>query len=732
MPFSSPNINIGRFRTFLITLLVVLFCASLPAQQQVGLKLYYPTKSAYNHWGHLASGDTVAIGYYRFSKSPSDPRSYALTSLELYPISNHASRWFVDELRLYRDDGDKIFNRADVLVHSSITIAPLPLQDEGVIPLNIAIDTVQLDATKYLWIVACMHDWRDADPENLEITTGAGGPDQFWFGIDTLGGFTVYPSATANFSHDPQSRFYYQAKNLPVTIRNNFATIAEDDSIRRNMFFPNYQPLNTAGGKQQRLTDLTFFADVHLPLTTTNNEFKLSAAAFDIGFDNTILELDTTGFALGEAWGADPGYWVSDTLVYRSDQPTDPTRSVYHFSGRLQNSLTDTAQWRQINNQPVTRFKFRVIRPGISPIYILNEDLRDNFNIRYHTYRILQNGTNPADRYDGWAKFILGDCIYATAAKARADYQHMGDSQVTWEDITLLAEYIWLGRSHSNWHARFDIGSAGSLDPDQLVSDDTTNFFDLLMLVRNYRRTYQGAFLQKVQADGKSLPLTLELVPEGSENGFDCYAVNIQNASNIAALQIKLTYASCGEEMITVQPSAWLEQMSNRHLFLQAPVGKGQIDLNLLFPDIPLDGKGTLCRIRLQQTHSVAPALKITEVIARDADLRPIELAPFSAELPTTLPHQTLLVSNYPNPFNARTFITLQIGSEADGDYSIRIFDTGGNLVREFPRQKLSSGLYRFWWDGRNDLHAPVASGLYFILITGKKHSQSHKMLLLR
>ena len=96
-------------------------------------------------------------------------------------------------------------------------------------------------------------------------------------------------------------------------------------------------------------------------------------------------------------------------------------------------------------------------------------------------------------------------------------------------------------------------------------------------------------------------------------------------------------------------------------------------------------------------------------------------------------PKETALLSNYPNPFNPETWIPYQLSEPAD--VSISIYAADGRLVRTLDLGHQPVGIYESrarsaYWDGRNALGEPVASGVYFYTLTAGEFTATRKMLI--
>ena len=98
-----------------------------------------------------------------------------------------------------------------------------------------------------------------------------------------------------------------------------------------------------------------------------------------------------------------------------------------------------------------------------------------------------------------------------------------------------------------------------------------------------------------------------------------------------------------------------------------------------------------------------------------------------------TVPKTTALLANYPNPFNPETWIPYQLSEPAE--VSLTIYDVQGRLVRALDIGHQGTGLYQSrsraaYWDGRNMMGEPVASGLYFYTLTAGEFTATRKLLI--
>ena len=98
-------------------------------------------------------------------------------------------------------------------------------------------------------------------------------------------------------------------------------------------------------------------------------------------------------------------------------------------------------------------------------------------------------------------------------------------------------------------------------------------------------------------------------------------------------------------------------------------------------------------------------------------------------------PKETALLPNYPNPFNPETWIPYQLATPAD--VRISIYSADGTLIRTLDLGHQPVGIYQSrsraaYWDGRNTVGEPVASGVYFYTLTTGDFNATRKMLILK
>jgi photosystem II stability/assembly factor-like uncharacterized protein len=88
-------------------------------------------------------------------------------------------------------------------------------------------------------------------------------------------------------------------------------------------------------------------------------------------------------------------------------------------------------------------------------------------------------------------------------------------------------------------------------------------------------------------------------------------------------------------------------------------------------------------------------------------------------------PVSLMLDQNFPNPFNSQTEILFSIATK--GHYTLEIYDTKGNRIKQLLDQFLNAGNYNVNYDAEE-----LSSGVYFYRLSGANKSLTRKMILLR
>jgi flagellar hook assembly protein FlgD len=86
----------------------------------------------------------------------------------------------------------------------------------------------------------------------------------------------------------------------------------------------------------------------------------------------------------------------------------------------------------------------------------------------------------------------------------------------------------------------------------------------------------------------------------------------------------------------------------------------------------------------------------------------------------------------FPNPFNPRVTIELNVGNNA-GEVTVEVYDLRGKKVRTLHQGTLPEGLrHGMTWNGQNDNDENLASGVYLVQVKSGSQSVGQKITLVR
>jgi hypothetical protein len=102
-------------------------------------------------------------------------------------------------------------------------------------------------------------------------------------------------------------------------------------------------------------------------------------------------------------------------------------------------------------------------------------------------------------------------------------------------------------------------------------------------------------------------------------------------------------------------------------------------------------------------------------------------------EATTSVPANTALLGNYPNPFNPYTKINFYISPDDSKEtVALNIYNVKGELVTTLMDETLPYGEHSVLWNGKDEENKSVNSGMYLYKLTVGDKTYTHKMLLLK
>ena len=155
------------------------------------------------------------------------------------------------------------------------------------------------------------------------------------------------------------------------------------------------------------------------------------------------------------------------------------------------------------------------------------------------------------------------------------------------------------------------------------------------------------------------------------------------------------------------------------------PVGMGT-DMMWISNDSPLDGIYVGASSGMDLVHHPFDVAMATISEGPTTDVAAVEGA--------GVPEECALGDNYPNPFNASTTITFSIPDRGEAvPVTLSVYNATGQRVTTLVATALGAGEYTATWDGTDDSHQSVSSGVYlYRLRVGREFVETRQMSLLK
>ena len=245
-------------------------------------------------------------------------------------------------------------------------------------------------------------------------------------------------------------------------------------------------------------------------------------------------------------------------------------------------------------------------------------------------------------------------------------------------------------------------------DPLDVNGDGQVTVIDLAIVALSYGTQLPAGISlpADVNADGVVNLLDLTAVAQ---------AIDAQGFSAVTVLSLQEA-----QEAFLAAAAAQAEEIE---AVAEAPTGFATLP-NVLFSRIAYRNvAAALADARLFMTDDVQLGKKLTVLE---------ELLALIAEM-VAIPETKALLPNYPNPFNPETWIPYHLATDAE--VTLTIYNVRGDVVRQLMLGQQAAGIYESrgraaYWDGKNQLGEPVASGVYFYTLTAGDFTATRKLLI--
>jgi hypothetical protein len=94
------------------------------------------------------------------------------------------------------------------------------------------------------------------------------------------------------------------------------------------------------------------------------------------------------------------------------------------------------------------------------------------------------------------------------------------------------------------------------------------------------------------------------------------------------------------------------------------------------------------------------------------------------------VPERYALAQNYPNPFNPAT--TIHYALAKAGHVEVVVYNMLGEVIATLVNSEQNAGYYDVTWNGQNDKHQTVASGIYLYRMRSGDFVDVQKMVFMK
>ncbi|MFQ5753490.1 MAG: alpha-amylase family glycosyl hydrolase, partial [bacterium] len=239
----------------------------------------------------------------------------------------------------------------------------------------------------------------------------------------------------------------------------------------------------------------------------------------------------------------------------------------------------------------------------------------------------------------------------------------------------------------------------GKINWNRPEAESTFDFYQRLVTIRNTFPTFRSSEIKRVASSHSRVYAFLR--PQLDQNGLA--TINFSNNKITASLTINESDLRVSTDSLLAGVTYFMNDVLNDTSYA---VTKSAFN-NFQFELLPWKG---------------AVFILADSVITLVTSVNEPEIV--------TKPGQFHLWQNYPNPFNPSTFIRFEVVESAP--VILEIYNILGRKIRTLLNENKLAGEYTVQWDGKNDVGADMASGVYIMRLTAGNFVNSIKMVKLK
>lgn len=316
-----------------------------------------------------------------------------------------------------------------------------------------------------------------------------------------------------------------------------------------------------------------------------------------------------------------------------------------------------------------------------------------------HYYRVSSTDANGNTVYSKSRTFNTPVLENMDPPNSKGDVN--GDGRILANDAIMtlrIAADIIKPTDYQNW--------AADMNEDDIIRTD-----DAVIIIQKIT----GLAAPGVRPDLSNNKLITIVLSEAHGVAGGCIAVPLmlENISGLAGGNISLCYDQAVLRVLNISAAS--------DVMLAANIAEpGAVDIAFASADMP-NGRAMAEIHFLILADAPSPLLiKASELYGSDAS--PLICRNMDSKFVSWAiqPERSMLMQNFPNPFNPETWIPYRLAQS--GEVTIRIYNSIGQLVRMLDLGYKSAGFYTdqsraAYWDGKNEYGEEVSSGTFFYSI---------------
>ncbi len=419
-------------------------------------------------------------------------------------------------------------------------------------------------------------------------------------------------------------------------------------------------------------------------------------------WDSAVVSLDTVSYA-GSIFSGPNLLFAGSNRFGAGDRVT------------LNASLIDPTNVTVGVGDYIAQLKMRLRKPGHASVQLIGDHVL-SFN----------PGSDPSGVYitphQAEVKAYLGD-----VAAAGMD-ETTGDGKIDFQDLSVWSGSYWSGvapHDMTHYKAKYDIGPTQDGYAFSLPTyDDQINFEDLVVFAITYGQTVRHQLPKVAQPQRQPMVVSLgqaEMV--GNETRVPVTMTGAVTDVRAMRIEVEGQFGS----LIGVEKGVLLQSYQTPVMLMSLRNGRTvYVDLAVMGLDVQgVNGEGEIVVLRFAGTTAVH--LGKAECRSSMNAALPVELMKGTVG---TTPTEYNLTQNYPNPFNPTTTVEYEI--LVRGKVSLEVYNILGVRVATLVNDVQEAGFYQVVWDGSDDNHNAVATGVYLYRVKAGDFNSVKKMLLLK